>query len=189
MAQLETAIERYKAAYGFYPPDHPGNVLLNQLYYELSGTTNNAATGIYTTLDGSSTIPAAQVNSAFGAPPPPPGPGVNGFLNCSKSGAGEDAPVAKTFLPDLKATQIFRQYTNPTSPVGVDLLIGSVGGPYQFYQPLAGAPGVNPWRYNSSSPTNNPGAYDLYIQLVLKPGLTNLVCNWTKQIQVNSPLP
>ena len=24
MAQLETAIERYKATYGFYPPDNPG---------------------------------------------------------------------------------------------------------------------------------------------------------------------
>ena len=43
MAQLETAIERYKAAYGFYPPGNqlnPANPLVNQLYYELTGTTN-----------------------------------------------------------------------------------------------------------------------------------------------------
>ena len=26
---------------------------------------------------------------------------------------------------------------------------------------------LNPWRYNSSNPTNNPGSYDLWIQLVI----------------------
>ena len=40
MAQLETAIDRYKSAYGFYPPDNPCNPLVNQLYFELLGTTN-----------------------------------------------------------------------------------------------------------------------------------------------------
>ncbi len=50
MAQLETAIDSYKAAYGFYPPSNPlynpTNVttyeghLINPLYYELLGTTN-----------------------------------------------------------------------------------------------------------------------------------------------------
>jgi hypothetical protein len=52
-----------------------------------------------------------------------------------------------------------------------------------------GVPGVNPWRYNSSSPTNNPGAYDLWIQIVITPGQTNLICNWRKQPQINNPLP
>src|SRR5271154_2928863 len=82
MAQIETAIESYKAAYGFYPPSNPNNLLVNQLYYELEGTTNNTATGQYVTLDGSSTLPnsQAQVNLAFG------GSGVNGFLNSSKNG-------------------------------------------------------------------------------------------------------
>jgi hypothetical protein len=37
--------------------------------------------------------------------------------------------------------------------------------------------------------TNNPKSYDLWVQLVIKPGTTNLICNWTKQIIVNSPLP
>src|SRR5271170_3760057 len=119
MAQIETAIESYKAAYGFYPPSNPNNLLVNQLYYELEGTTNTTtptASGSFITLDGSSQIGVSQVSTAFGSA------NVNGFLNSSKIGAGEDAPVAKTFLPDLKATQIFRQYTNSGSPVGVDLL-------------------------------------------------------------------
>ena len=47
---------------------------------------------------------------------------------------------------------------------------------------------MNPWRYNSSSPTNNPGSYDLWVQLSIG-GKTNLICNWSKQVQINNPLP
>jgi prepilin-type N-terminal cleavage/methylation domain-containing protein len=190
MAQIETAIESYKAAYGFYPPSNPNGSLTNQLYYELMGTVNtNTPPTQYTTLDGKSQIPAGNVSGYFG---------VNGLLNCTKVGAGEDAPTAKTFLPDLKASQI-GSYTNPpASSIGVDLLIGSLGGPDRFYQPL-NIPGLNPWRYNSSNPTNNPGSYDLWIQLSIGSSFISvnnfsnpkkyLVCNWTRQVQFNSPLP
>jgi len=47
---------------------------------------------------------------------------------------------------------------------------------------------LNPWRYNSANPTNNPGSYDLWIQLKIG-GKTNLISNWSKQAQINSPLP
>jgi prepilin-type N-terminal cleavage/methylation domain-containing protein len=182
MAKLETAIDRYKAAYGFYPPSPTTpptmgiqSSYVNQLYYELVGTTytNN----LYTTLDGSAQIQASDVPTAFS--------GVGGFVNCSKPGGGEDASVARNFLPDLKPNQVWLRYTNAN--VGVNLLIGSVGGPDAQYQPL-GQPDLNPWRYNSSNPTNNPGSYELYIQLVIGKQ-TNLICNWTKQVQINSPLP
>jgi hypothetical protein len=46
---------------------------------------------------------------------------------------------------------------------------------------------LNPWRYNSSNPTNNPGSYDLWIQLVIG-GKSNLICNWSKQVLINSPV-
>ena len=183
MAQLETAIDRYKAAYGFYPPDHPGsltNALVNQLYYELVGTVYNPTntTPDYTTLDGSAKIKVTDVNPTFG---------VGGFMNCTKLGtgeAGEDASAARNFLPELKPGQIG---TNTIGGVGVTLLIGSVGGPDANYKPLD-QQDVNPWRYNSSNPTNNPGSYELWIQLVVG-RQTNLICNWTKQVQINSPLP
>jgi prepilin-type N-terminal cleavage/methylation domain-containing protein len=191
MAQLETAIDRYKAAYGFYPPSPSipptvGNppTLVNQLYYELTGTTNiNLPPGapLYQSLGGSPpNVAAADVQTAFG---------VAGFVNCSKSGSGEDASVARNFLPDLKPNQItvISNSTGPTTPVPVTILIGSVGGPDATYQPL-GTQDLNPWRYNSSSPTNNPGSYDLWMQLSIGKQ-TNLVCNWTKQVQINSPLP
>lgn len=182
MAQVETAIESYKAAYGFYPPDNTNTVnnlasaMTNQLYYELVGMTNSA--GTFQTLDnGSVALTALQVTAAFG---------VGGFANCNSTNkSSEDSQMAKSFLSNLKPQQVATISAN--GGANVTLLIGSVGGPDQAYKPL-GASDLNPWRYNSSSPANNPGAYDLYIQLVIG-GKTNLVCNWSKQVQINNPLP
>jgi prepilin-type N-terminal cleavage/methylation domain-containing protein len=168
MAQLETAIDRYHAAYGFYPPDTT-NFLQNQLYFELLGVTNN--NGTYYTLDGSGQILASSVSNTFG---------IGGFMNCSKTNADESTAQARNFLPDLKPAE------TGTNSSGIQLLVSSIGGPLPGYQPM-GLPGVNPWRYNSSSPTNNPGAYDLWIQIVITPGQTNLICNWSKQPQINNP--
>ena len=187
MAKLETAIDRYKAAYGFYPPSPTNSPTVgnsssyvNQLYYELVGTTYDPAKLRYTTLDGSAAIDAANVQAAMS--------GAGGFINCTKPGSGEDSSSARNFLPDLRPNQIYN-FTNINTGInGVNLLISSVGGPDAKYMPVD-QQDVNPWRYNSSNPTNNPGAYELWIQLVFAPGQTNLICNWTKQVQVNSPLP
>ena len=187
MEKVATAIDRYKAAYGFYPPDNQlipvaNPMIINQLYYELTGTTNIIPAPnppVYQSLDGSlPTLKAAQVQSSFG---------VGGFMNCSKAASGEDASTARDFLPDLRQKQIWSGYTNNHANVGVNLLICSVGGPDPTYKPL-GVQNLNPWRYNSSSPANNPGSYDLWVQLVIGKQ-TNLICNWTKQVQINSPLP
>lgn len=177
LAQLETAIDSYKQDHGFYPPGNAtvpasaNNYLVNQLYYELEGTTNNTSTS-FQTLDGSSTITNNVMVSTFG---------VGGFMNCAK-GSGEESLPAKNYLIGLPSNQI------GDNGSGVKLLVTSVGGPLATYQPI-GQADVNPWRYNSSNPTNNPGAYDLWVQIVIKPGQTNLICNWTKQVQLNSPLP
>lgn len=190
LAKLETAIDRYHAAYGVYPPSpttYPTfsnpSTLVNQLYYELEGTTNNGVS--YVTLDGSSSIKASDVPGAFA--------GVGGFINCAKAGGEEGASTVRNFLPDLKPAQIWPNFTNKitgvsgANPVGISLLTASVGGPDPTYQPL-GVDGLNPWRYNSSSPTNNPGSYDLWVQLCIA-GKTNLICNWTKQVQIGVNLP
>jgi hypothetical protein len=189
MAKLETAIDRYKAAYGFYPPSNHrtqnNQALINQLYYELVGTTNagTSASPAYQTLDGSlptslsGGAPGSDVDKAFG---------VGGFMNCTKPNGGEDATAAKNFLPDLKPNQIWPQFTN--NSVLIRLLKGSVGGPDDGYQPLGtGTLGLNPWRYVCPG-TNNPGSYDLWVQLRIS-GKTNLICNWSKQVQTDSPLP
>jgi hypothetical protein len=189
MALLETAIDRYKTAYGFYPPSNPlypntdiYDAMFSPLYYELLGTTNlnsgvPASSPSYQTLDGSGVVPlaAADVLAAFG---------VSGFINCSKGGTGEDAPSARNFLPDLKPNQ-FGSATNNLKLATV--FVASVGGPDQTYKPFHGTPGFNPWRYLNPG-VNNPTSYDLWVQLVIS-GKTNLICNWTKQVLVNNPLP
>ncbi|MGH7971124.1 MAG: type II secretion system protein, partial [Limisphaerales bacterium] len=60
LAQAETAIEGYKEGLGHYPPDNNGHPNVNQLYFELKGTTNTGT--IYSTLDGS-----AQISSSAAA--------------------------------------------------------------------------------------------------------------------------
>jgi hypothetical protein len=106
-------------------------------------------------------------------------------MNCSKPGGDESSTPARDFFPDLKPKQIATLYTNVNDVVKI--LVTSVGGPDTTYKPL-GMQDVNPWRYNASNPTNNPGSYDLWVQLVIA-GKTNLVCNWSKQVQLNNPLP
>jgi prepilin-type N-terminal cleavage/methylation domain-containing protein len=195
MAQLETALDSYKAAYGFYPPSNPGynpansltwsDAYFNPLYFELLGTTNtnpaNPATGTYQTLDGSASIAADTTGLTMG---PAPGPlGVSGFINCTKPGAGEDAVAAKNFLPDLNSKQ-YGIYTNLSyAGVPLTLLLGSVGGP-DFTN---GLPVLNPWRYVYPG-INNPSSYDLWIQLKIA-GQMNLICNWSKEVQKNTTLP
>jgi prepilin-type N-terminal cleavage/methylation domain-containing protein len=181
MGQLQAAIDSYHATFGFYPPDNPngvvnatGQLLGNQLYYELVGTvlTNN----VFKTLDGSVQILAADVTNAFS---------LGGFINCSKPGASEESQSARNFIHELTPRQTAICTNNN---VGTTILITAVGGPDATYKPL-GVSGLNPWRYKSSGTlTNNPGAYELWVQLVIG-GKTNLVCNWSKTVQINSPLP
>lgn len=163
--QIENALENYKAKYGVYPPSNANtypapltNSLLPQLYYELSGVSNNGT--VYVTF------------------------GVNGFLNCTK-GNGEEIIPAQNFLLGWRAKQIA---SVNDGGVLVSILTTSVGGPDASYMPLGpGTAGINPFRYVYPG-INHPESYDLYVQLVIS-GKTNLICNWTKQVILNSPLP
>ena len=178
---LQTALENYKAKYGSYPPSSQKTAAPNyapamysQLFYELSGTTANG--GYYTTLDGRISLPMGSVTTAYG---------TAGFVNCTH-GSAEDGVQARNFLPDLKPTQYNAYVTN--NGIGTAELVTSVGGPDQDYLPLGpGSSGVNPIRYVYPG-THNPGSYDLWIQLKIG-GRTNLICNWSREVQINSPLP
>ena len=182
LEHLQTALENYKAKYGAYPPSNqnlPGtykapftNSMFPQLYYELAGTKINGLN--FETLDGSVSIPVASVNTAYG---------VGGFVNCTK-GSGEDGAIAKNFLPSLSSKQIGSVSNNTIANTA--LLATSIGGPDVAYQPL-GISGLNPFRYVYPG-VNNPGGYDLWVQLVIS-GQTNLICNWNRQVKINSPLP
>ena len=179
MGQLQAAIDSYHAAYGFYPPGNPNgsvdssaNLLGNQLYYELEGTTNDGT--YYTTLDGASSIKVSDVPNAFS--------GLGGFVNCNKPGSSEDTQAARNFLHELKPNQT-GTVSNANNTVQFKILVGSAGGPDPGYQPM-GVSGLNPWRYVSPG-TNNPTSYDLWIQLEIG-GKANLICNWNKEVQINN---
>jgi len=182
LEQIKAALDDYYAKYHVYPPANqrpnsdytPQNdrAQFNQLYYELSGVTINGAN--FVTLDGTASIPIASVNAAYG---------VAGFLNCSK-GSGEDASPAISCLHKLVPAQYYYPVTNITVPTTI--LVTSVGGPDDTYQPLKMS-GVNPVRYVYPG-VQNPGSYDLWVQLVIS-GKTNLVCNWSKNVLINNPIP
>jgi len=177
LEHLQTALENYKAKYGFYPPSNLNTnaaffQLLPQLYYELSGmeaATVGGAPG-FQTLDGSASIKTIDVLSAYG---------VSGFINCSK-GNGDDDIKAKNFLTGIRQKQVYNLVTN--NGVATTVLVTSVGGPDDSYTPLITS-GLNPIRYRYPG-IKNPGSYDLWVQLSVN-GKNHLICNWTRQVPIN----
>ena len=168
MAQVETAIENYHDALGFYPPDNPGNALVNQLYFELEGTVTNS-TG-FQTLDGSSTITTAgriwrdsdrlcQLHHRQRG-------------KCAQRRKFSVRVEADTDRHEQRGRRIARRLGRP----GRIKITRRWPVPLQIRGVIV-YPGIN-----------NPNGYDLWMQLVIR-GQTNLVCNWIKDVQINFPLP
>jgi prepilin-type N-terminal cleavage/methylation domain-containing protein len=165
LEQLVTAIEAYKAKLGHYPPDNPVNVSRNQLYFELMGTTNNGT--VYVTRDGSARIQDSPADfQAFLGPATT----VNGFVNSTKKSSGDESRTAINFLPGgLKSTQVAEVTGQPVDDLKI--IVCSILGPNNS---------LNPWRYNSSNPTNNPNSFDLWADVVIN-GKTNRISNWSRE--------
>jgi prepilin-type N-terminal cleavage/methylation domain-containing protein len=171
LKMLEAAIGNYKTKLGYYPPDNPGNPITNQLYYELMGTylTNNGS--VFVTLDGTSQRQnsAAAFVAALGAGSP-----VTGFMNCSRGGNADEASRAITSFQNLKSgefTDINDAQGNAFTVLGT-----GVEGPFMF-QSRNSSIKLNPFRYNSSNPTNNPGSFDLWVDVLIG-SRTNRISNW-----------
>jgi prepilin-type N-terminal cleavage/methylation domain-containing protein len=177
LKDIESAIEGYKTKLGFYPPDNPNNVITNQLYFELLGTTNDGvgkpAPQIWGTMDGSArigTTTTPDISATFG---------VQGFANTSTRAHSDDSgAAASTFLNNLTPNQI--GLINPADQ-NIKILVCSVNWSQdKTPPPIPLNPQLNPWRYNSSHPTNNTGSYDLWVDIVIR-GKTNRVSNWSSQ--------
>jgi prepilin-type N-terminal cleavage/methylation domain-containing protein len=167
LQQIASAIEAYKAKLGVYPPDNPNNINLNQLYYELVGTTLNNA--VYTTKDGASTIAASAVPTTFGL-------SVGGFVNCTQGAGSDEGTMAQTYIRELKPNQI-------ADVSGTKVLVGSVGWPSDqpgapLPIPPGAASGPNPWHYVHATPTNNTRSFDLWIDVIIS-HKTNRISNWS----------
>jgi prepilin-type N-terminal cleavage/methylation domain-containing protein len=177
--QLETAIHTYKDKYGHYPPDSGAPYLVNQLYYELLGTTNiPGPSPLYRTLDGSAQISADPTTLAtiFG-------PNVSGFINCNRATGTDEAATAVSFLKGLKPNQFL------ATTAGCTLLGTSLEGPATQMRQDASGRKINPWRYNSSNPRYNPKSFDLWMDVMVG-GKTNRICNWSETpLVVGAPYP
>lgn len=184
LSQLQTAIGAYKEKLGFYPPDNPGDPIFNLLYFELKGTyqTNDN----YVVLDGSSSITAANLSALFGA-------NISGFMNCSKNArGGDEGTAAINFLKaGLRPNQIGKLSVNGVANDAI--LVCSIPwthpDPIKVPPPMSTPPApspppfLNPWRYVSSSPTNNASSYDLWADIYIS-GKIYRISNWSKQPQI-----
>ena len=175
LTEIETAIETYKTKVGHYPPDNPDNPRLSPLYFELEGTV--LTNGVFQTLDGFGRIRMSQLPMTYG-------PKVTGIINSSQPGAGDEARTATKFINELKPNQLCLLQTNVTDRAFI--LVSSVPWPVTMNFPLSGHPGVNPVCYNSSTPTNNPNTFDLWIDVIID-GRTNRICNWSREPLIVGP--
>ena len=160
LTQVKTAIETYKSKKGFYPPDNPGNDQTNGLYYELIGLKHNTGNKTYTTIDGQDTINGDTTVLK-------PDIGVEGFANSTTATKGSDDFNVETFL-QIKSVEL----ETVTLPSGNSYKLIDV--------PVASGnkSDINPWHYNSHNPTNNPGSYDLWAEIVVG-SQTNIIGNWS----------
>jgi len=196
LQRLETAIKAYHTKYGHYPQDNRLAVgqpyesqyyALNPLYYELKGT--KLGGNSYQTLDNRMTLTTAEVSDAFGTG------GVSGFMNCTRGNADESAP-AQDFLKDLSGAHLVMGKVNGK---GSAVLVCSVQWPKDPPSPImstvmpdftADTTGVypNPWRYNSSNPSNNLVEFDLWVDIVQGKKVIR-VSNWSARPQVVFEVP
>jgi prepilin-type N-terminal cleavage/methylation domain-containing protein len=173
--QVITAIDAYKAHFGHYPPDNVNpstkivNPVVNPLFYELTGViVDERSGGMFRARDRQQGISSAIVQNFFH---------MEGFVN-----AGTNPKEIKSFLPSLKASQR-RTISQPPNP-DIEVLAVSVDWPRnnpKFPPPFNTAPGVNPWRYVKSNPTNNPSSIDLWAEFV-EGGKIKIICNWSKDV-------
>ena len=163
---LAKAIEKYKAQYGYYPPDHlvTSNPMIvdavtNQLLYELTGTVYNASNQTF----AAHTFQPVEVKL------------IRELFNIEKFRNSANKPESvKHFLAENSFSS---REIHDDPDVNVLRPLMSVEGVaddllYEF--------DCTPWRYVTSAPTNNPGRFDLWVDLVCgKEKVT--IGNWPKR--------
>ncbi len=162
-AKLIAAIEAYKAHFGVYPPDHVlsrhplvVDPATNTLLYELVGVIYNPTNKMFQ-VGGMEAAEASYVTNLLQC---------DGFKNCAES-------------PD-KITRFLKLDPVPNRLLhdDPDVFALSFQIPVQSASPeLAWEYHSSPWRYISSAPTNNPGRFDLWMELQTR-WQTVVIGNW-----------
>jgi prepilin-type N-terminal cleavage/methylation domain-containing protein len=181
-SQLETAIDNYKSKRGVYPPDNAygTNAAMTPLFFELAGTVyTNTPPASFFRMHGTEASSQANIQTACG---------IGGFFNSAyvadrNNNVQLQQADVRDFLEKLDSTK----YLAITNKVGVRAVSNVVFGlPSEGPLMLAGTTTgvrINPWRYVSNNPTNNPGSYDLWIDIIIQ-GKTNRVSNWKREPEI-----
>ncbi|MBO6004036.1 MAG: type II secretion system protein [Verrucomicrobia bacterium] len=174
LSHLVTAIEFYKDKYKVYPPDNqlkypngnriPGSSATNQLVLELTGciVTNMAFSSPHSRTPNGSLhlLTAAEMRPLFGG-------AADGILNAS-----EKPSKVRNFLNNYSSSKLGK-ITNVNRTVTFDIFRVPVQAPLYRQELESRGKGWrkmemnNPWHYNSSDPTNNPGKFDLWAEFQL----------------------
>ena len=197
---LESMIESYKAKHGVYPPDGlvlngtvprrdaNGNLVvrpeLNPLFYELTGVVVNDAlspSGYFVPLgddEADVRITPGQLRQYFGR---------DGFVNAATP--ERKRTLFRMEFKESASAEIFATPGNPDIHVLAVGWAGDAGRPKlrsgiswpknhpQFPSPIPSNPQLNPWRYVSSNPTNNPGRFDLWAEYI-ENNQKKIIGNW-----------
>jgi len=161
--ELLSAIEAYKAYFGVYPPDHVlskqplvVDPVTNTLLYELVGTIYNPTNKMFQ-LGGLEAADAKYVKVFFQC---------DSFKNC-----GERPDQIKRFLTTTPLPA--RQLHDDPDVFAVGFQVVDEGTAPEVVWEFE----MSSWRYVSSSPTNNPGKFDLWIDVKTK-SQTVTIGNW-----------
>lgn len=203
LGRLDLAIRDYKAHFGFYPPDNvirpeelTQDPVVNQLYYELSGAVYDVGDDEYEANGAPETdkISRTAYRQAFG------NNNLAGIYNSSASAAN-----TKNFLKAARSTQTRRITLDSypqVSPFTYTALVVPVAFPVnhwktrldptdpqydaRFFPPLHSyssdplVQAINPWHYNTTNPTNNPGEFDLWADIVVGDDFIT-IGNWKEE--------
>ena len=181
IAAIETAIESYKQKFGHYPPDNPDNVVLNSLYYELTGALYSPTRGTFKDPMTGNILDPKLIKEHFG---------VEGFVNGSKT----KAELKKFYDPRPENVRhLSEEHGEDDEGHGhkshhsdeVHLLcvpspwpISRDDHPVRHHGKVA--KGVNPWRYVSGRPVNNVKKYDLWAEYVIGDEVW-VISNWRSE--------
>jgi hypothetical protein len=161
---ITTAIESYKQALNFYPPDHVlqqkplvVDAFTNTLLYELVGSLHDSTNHFFEPA-GFPPISAQTVRKYFH---------IDRFANTVEQGA-----EIRHFLD---ASNIIATMAVNQKP---DVALLAYFPSWEGIEPeLLGEIELGSWHYNQSAPVHNPGRYDLWIEIHTP--LTNIVIgNW-----------
>jgi prepilin-type N-terminal cleavage/methylation domain-containing protein len=164
---LVSAIESYKKAKGFYPPDNSatnvvGYTYQNTLFYELTGCIADAPSPIhFKSIITGENMTNTDIQLSFN---------VGGILNSSTV-----TNEIVNYFPGMKSAQ----HSLIKAPSGAVFSVIGVGVPGPVQLPPANGITLNPWNYVVSNPTHNDGGFDLWMDVAWA-GKTNRVSNWTR---------